>query len=200
MHVSKKLVAGIALSAGLATSGAAFAASSATAVTDLNIRSGPGPHYPVTGLVGAGQQAIVTGCIQGGKWCQIDNGGWVYSDYLTADLSGSAVVMTERYPDMGVPSVSAHGDRLSSANLRWDLLVCCHSCYFRLQFITRACQWAVPAQGLSHGGHRYKVTHPLRFVKDKRRLALKKCPKASSNEPTRAVPTGYDAPFGLWVA
>jgi hypothetical protein len=32
--------------------------------------------------------------------------GWVYSDYLTADLSGSAVVLTERYVDVGVPVVT----------------------------------------------------------------------------------------------
>lgn len=106
MHIRKTLLMGVALSAGLAASGAALAATSATAVTDLNIRSGPGPHYPVVGLVGAGQQAIVTGCIQGSKWCEIDNGGWVYSDYLTADLSGSAVVLTERYEDIGVPTVT----------------------------------------------------------------------------------------------
>jgi uncharacterized protein YraI len=106
MHISKKLMAGIALAGGLSASGAALAATSATAVTDLNIRSGPGPEYPVVGLVGAGQQAIVTGCIQGSKWCTIDNGGWVYSDYLTADVSGSAVVLTERPAAVEVPTVT----------------------------------------------------------------------------------------------
>ena len=110
MHISQKLMAGVALSAGLAAglaaSGAAFAATSATAVTDLNVRSGPGPEYPVVGLVGAGHQATVTGCVQGSKWCSIDNGGWVYSDYLTADVSGSAVVLTERPAAVEVPTVT----------------------------------------------------------------------------------------------
>jgi uncharacterized protein YraI len=106
MHISQKLMAGIALSAGLAASGAAFAATSATAVVDLNVRSGPGPEYPVVGLVGAGQQAVVTGCVQGSKWCSIDNGGWVYSDYLTADVSGSAVILTERPAAVEVPTVT----------------------------------------------------------------------------------------------
>jgi uncharacterized protein YraI len=106
MHISTKLMAGIALIGGLTTSGAALAATSATAITDLNVRSGPGPEYPVVGLVGQGQQAIVTGCIQGSKWCEVDNGGWVYSDYLTADVSGAAVVLTDRPAAVEMPTVT----------------------------------------------------------------------------------------------
>jgi uncharacterized protein YraI len=106
MHISQKLAAGMALIGGLTVSDAALAATSTIAVTDLNVRSGPGPEYPVVGLVGAGQQAIVTGCIQGSKWCSVDNGGWVYSDYLTADVSGSAVILTERPAAVEVPTVT----------------------------------------------------------------------------------------------
>jgi uncharacterized protein YraI len=106
MHISQKLAAGMALIGGLTVSDAALAATSTIAVTDLNVRSGPGPEYPVVGLVGAGQQAIVTGCIHGSKWCSVDNGGWVYSDYLTADVSGSAVILTERPAAVEVPTVT----------------------------------------------------------------------------------------------
>jgi uncharacterized protein YraI len=106
MHISQKLAAGMALIGGLTVSDASLAATSTIAVTDLNVRSGPGPEYPVVGLVGAGQQAIVTGCIQGSKWCSVDNGGWVYSDYLTADVSGSAVILTERPAAVEVPTVT----------------------------------------------------------------------------------------------
>lgn len=106
MTYRQSLLTSITLAAGLAASGAAFAATSATAVTDLNVRAGPGPEYPVVGLVGAGQAAIVTGCIQGSKWCTLDNGGWVYSDYLTADVSGSAVILTERPAVVEVPTVT----------------------------------------------------------------------------------------------
>lgn len=106
MTYRQSLLTSITLAAGLAASGAAFAATSATAVTDLNVRAGPGPEYPVVGLVGAGQSAIVTGCIQGSKWCTLDNGGWVYSDYLTADVSGSAVILTERPAVVEVPTVT----------------------------------------------------------------------------------------------
>jgi uncharacterized protein YraI len=88
-----------AMAVGLfATCGVASAAT-ATATTDLNIRSGPGPQYKVIGVVGAGQSTEITGCLEGSKWCTIaSNGGegWVYSDYLTADFGGQRLVVTER--------------------------------------------------------------------------------------------------------
>ena len=91
----------------LTLSGAAFAAS-ATATTDLNIRAGPGPSHPVIGVIGAGQSAEITGCLQGSKWCTIAaNGGkgWVYSDYLTADFGGRQIVLTQRPADSGITVV-----------------------------------------------------------------------------------------------
>jgi uncharacterized protein YgiM (DUF1202 family) len=93
----KLVVSAVALGM-LAMSGAAFAAT-ATATTDLNVRAGPGPQYEVVGVVGAGQAAEITGCLDGSKWCQIASNrgnGWVYSDYLTSDFGGKQVVLTER--------------------------------------------------------------------------------------------------------
>lgn len=90
----------------IALGGAASAQTSATATADLNIRSGPGPQYEIIGVVNAGADATVTGCLDGSKWCTVSHGGtngWVYSDYLTASLSGSPVVMTESYAEVGVP-------------------------------------------------------------------------------------------------
>ena len=58
----------------------------AVATTPLNIRSGPGPEYPVTGAIPTNGQAAVLGCIEGSLWCQISyNGasGWAYSQYMT---------------------------------------------------------------------------------------------------------------------
>ncbi len=93
----KLLVSAAALGL-FAVSGVASAAT-ATATTDLNIRSGPGPQYEVIGVVGAGQPTEITGCLESSKWCTIAaNGGqgWVYSDYLTADFGGQQLVVTER--------------------------------------------------------------------------------------------------------
>ena len=94
-------------------SGAAIAQSSVSATTDLNVRSGPGPQYPVVGMIGAGQPATLNGCLDNSKWCAvaITNGeGWVYSDYLTGDFGGSQVVLTQRPADSGVKVVPAPAD------------------------------------------------------------------------------------------
>ncbi len=82
----------------LAMSGSAFAAM-ATATTDLNIRSGPGPQFDVIGVIGAGKGVDIQGCIEGSKWCTVAakaGQGWVYSDYLTSDFGGKQVVLTDR--------------------------------------------------------------------------------------------------------
>src|SRR5687768_3199352 len=96
----------------LALAGGAMAQTAATATTDLNIRSGPGPQFEVIGVIGANESTTVNGCLQGSKWCTVTHegtNGWVYSDYLSADLSGSAVVLTERFADVGVPVVTYEG-------------------------------------------------------------------------------------------
>ncbi|MGH6808443.1 MAG: DUF1236 domain-containing protein [Ensifer adhaerens] len=98
--------AGFVLVAGAS---AAFASMTATTVTDLNVRAGPGPQYPTVGLATRGSTAVLDGCIEGSKWCRIDvNGlrGWVYAQYLTTDLGGSAVVVQDRRSDLAVPIVT----------------------------------------------------------------------------------------------
>lgn len=94
-------------------SGVALAqTTTATATTELNIRSGPGPHFPSVGFIAAGGSTMVEGCLQGSKWCRVNYDGvvgWSYSDYLTADFSGQAVVLTDRYSDVGVATVTYEG-------------------------------------------------------------------------------------------
>jgi uncharacterized protein YraI len=94
----------------VALSGAAFADTAVSAITDLNVRAGPGPQYPVIGLLAAGQSATLTGCIQNSKWCTIAEASgpaWVYSDYVTADFGGNTVVLTQRPADSGIAVVEA---------------------------------------------------------------------------------------------
>ena len=81
-HVAKITAAG--LTAALLSSTAAMADFSATATTDLNIRSGPGPQFEVIGAIANSDTATVNGCIEGSKWCQVTyNGttGWSYSGH-----------------------------------------------------------------------------------------------------------------------
>jgi uncharacterized protein YraI len=64
---------------------AAFAATLAVATTDLNIRSGPGPEYPVVGAISANGQATIEACIEESRWCKISyrgQPGWAYTQYM----------------------------------------------------------------------------------------------------------------------
>ena len=84
--------------AALALPTMASAAVVATAITPLNVRSGPGPQYPVIGAIPDRGHATITGCIQGSLWCQVAiNGrqGWAYSRYLMATLSGRSLAVSE---------------------------------------------------------------------------------------------------------
>ena len=101
-----------ALAASTLVGAAAAQTTSATATADLTIRSGPGPQYASVGFIASGDVTAVDGCLQGSKWCRVTYdgvSGWSYSDYLTADLSGQAVVLTDRYPDVGVATVTYDG-------------------------------------------------------------------------------------------
>jgi uncharacterized protein YraI len=96
----------------LAFAGAATADTMVSATTDLNVRAGPGPEYQVIGVLGAGQQAPLTGCLQNSRWCTVStaNGnGWVYSDYLAAEEQGQRVVITQRPAGVTVPVVTYEG-------------------------------------------------------------------------------------------
>jgi uncharacterized protein YraI len=94
-------------------SGAALAETAVSAVADLNVRAGPGPQYPVIGVLAAGQSATLEGCIENSKWCTIAeaNGqGWIYSDYVTADFGGNEVVLTRRPAGADISIVEAPAD------------------------------------------------------------------------------------------
>lgn len=103
------LVLAAAMAGVTALSGAAMAQTAVSATTDLNVRSGPGPNYPVIGVIGAGQGASIDGCIEGSKWCSVTFGGgqgWAYSDCLTVDAGGQAVIVTERPAAVAIPTVT----------------------------------------------------------------------------------------------
>lgn len=94
----------------LSFTGIAAAQVNATATTDLNIRSGPGPEHSIVGVIGDSEQATIRGCMEGSQWCQVTyNGteGWAYSDYLTASLAGEEqVYLSQRPAEADVPTVT----------------------------------------------------------------------------------------------
>ena len=98
-----------ALVAASVVSSTALAAMQTTALTDLNIRSGPGPEYPVVGLIRAQEPVTMLGCIEGSLWCQITHrgtDGWAYAQYLATQSAGNRVIISERRPDVVVPTVT----------------------------------------------------------------------------------------------
>ena len=104
-----RILATAAFIGALAISGAASAQTAATATTDLNIRSGPGPQHPVVGYIKANEGVTLSGCMEGSKWCAVDHNGaqgWVYSDYLAADVGGAPVVISQRPAEVAVPVVT----------------------------------------------------------------------------------------------
>ena len=93
------VVSACAVGALIALSGQALAQSPVVATTDLNVRAGPGPQYPVVGFLSAGKSTTLNGCLEQSRWCTVataDGEGWVYSDYLTGDFGGEAVVLSQR--------------------------------------------------------------------------------------------------------
>lgn len=74
-----------------------------TAVTNINIRSGPGTGYDILGKFEVGQIAVVVGISTDGKWWYIDvpspdiSRGWVSTAYVKAENTAN------------VPSVGADG-------------------------------------------------------------------------------------------
>lgn len=75
-------------------SGAAFAETEATAWTDLNMRSGPGPMYSIVGVIPANEPVLVQGCLADASWCTVTHGGvtgWAAGNYMTANIENAPI-------------------------------------------------------------------------------------------------------------
>ncbi len=87
------------LGAGLAMtlmSSVAQAQSSVTAWTDLNLRSGPGPHYAIIGVIPSNSEVMVEGCLEAASWCKVSHAGmqgWASGDYLTTVVNDAPVAI-----------------------------------------------------------------------------------------------------------
>ena len=91
------IIASTVVALALSASGAS-AATIAQATTPLNIRTGPGPEYPVIGAIPDKAQATISGCIAGSRWCQIayaGKQGWAYSQYLIMNVAGQTMSVSQ---------------------------------------------------------------------------------------------------------
>lgn len=99
---------GAAFAAATFAAGAAFAAD-AIATTDLNMRAGPGPQYPIVDGIKSNGAVTINGCTESGRWCDVTYGGtrgWAYAEYLAMDVSGERVVLPQAATRVQVPTAT----------------------------------------------------------------------------------------------
>lgn len=87
----------------------AFAEATANATVDLNIRAGAGPAYDVVGVIPAGEEVVVTGCLEPATWCEVTSDGitgWASGGYLTAIVETTPVVIYENADAAGITTVT----------------------------------------------------------------------------------------------
>lgn len=99
----KTIACGVTAATLLATT--ASASTMASAVTDLNLRAGPGPNFAILDVIPARGTVTVEGCLADSNWCRVDHAGtagWAYGDYLGAEVSGEVIAL---YPNREVIEV-----------------------------------------------------------------------------------------------
>ncbi len=72
--------------AGLVLASSAYAETTASAWTDLNLRAGPSTAYDIISVIPASQDVVVDGCLDASNWCRVTHGefqGWASGEYLT---------------------------------------------------------------------------------------------------------------------
>lgn len=80
----------------------------AYATVHLNIRTGPGEQFPISGEMRWNTRGEVSGCTADYIWCQIStaNGiGWAAAHYLTMDAALGPETLDEHGAQLGVPVV-----------------------------------------------------------------------------------------------
>lgn len=99
-----KMTLGAALAVTLLSS-AAYAQTNASAWTDLNLRTGPGPQFEIIGVIPASGEVMIEGCLEAASWCKITHdgtNGWASGDYLTTMVEEKRVAI---YPNRDTVSV-----------------------------------------------------------------------------------------------
>ena len=84
----------------------------ARAVTDLNMREGPGTAYGVLDVILAGDKVAVEACDSVRDWCRVSYEGWTgysYAPYLSTAVDGDVVYLSGdvRYEDLPVVRIES---------------------------------------------------------------------------------------------
>jgi uncharacterized protein YraI len=107
--MNKKLFGAAALLIAAGLPGAASAASTAIATTNVNLRAGPSTQYPAVNVVQAGYNVRVYGCLSNRSWCDVSYGpqrGWMSSNYLAYVRDGRRYTGERVVGYIGAPTVS----------------------------------------------------------------------------------------------
>ncbi|WP_422073794.1 DUF1236 domain-containing protein [Tranquillimonas rosea] len=93
MRTTKTSTAALAAAVLAVGTAPALADVTATAATDLNLRSGPGVQSEIIGVIAAEDEVNVTRCIEEANWCEVSydgSTGWAYGDYLQTTMAEEA--------------------------------------------------------------------------------------------------------------
>lgn len=109
---AKSLIAGVSALAAVIAAPTIAMAVEAVAVTDLNMREGPGSQYPIVGTIQNNGQVEIMGCLEQGSWCQVNwqgTQGWAYSEYLAVTQDGQQVYVPQARTVFDIPVVAFQG-------------------------------------------------------------------------------------------
>lgn len=104
-----KTIGALALASSLAVPGAALAAVTAIATSDVNLRAGPSTQYPAVDVVQGGDDVRVFGCLSDRSWCDVayaGQRGWMSSRYLAYLRGGQRYVGPQFVTTVGAPVIS----------------------------------------------------------------------------------------------
>jgi uncharacterized protein YraI len=109
---AKSLIAGVSALAAVIAAPSMAMALHAVAVTDLNMRAGPGSQYPIVTTIQSNGQVEILGCLEQGQWCQVNwqgNQGWAYSEYLAITETGEQIYVPQARSVLDIPIVAFEG-------------------------------------------------------------------------------------------
>jgi uncharacterized protein YraI len=87
---------------------AAFAADGYV-ITNVNMRAGPDPAYPIVQVLPVNSWISVQGCTTGWEWCDVISGpnrGWVAGSYIAYMYNSQPVYVVDYGAQIGIPIVS----------------------------------------------------------------------------------------------
>lgn len=92
-----------------------WASTQVQAVTDLNLRTGPGPQYEIASVIDAKGAVDLQGCLEQSNWCKVSyegTEGWAYGEYLTGTVTEKfiPVVASDSPVTVGTVTYDAVGE------------------------------------------------------------------------------------------